>query len=133
MSAESVAADSPAVSPSADLNDSRSEDAEVCANQPACFCCNDEDIIDIPNKDNSLTTEQLYDEEVSWVDLEQQQPMSESVNAKLRKHLNSLRNTTLRLTLSRLATNPKEVKAELAAWLGDQAKCLDSKVGLIDV
>ena len=132
MSAESVAADSPAVSPSADLNDSRSEDAEVCANQPACFCCNDEDIIDMPNKDNSLTTEQLYDEEVSWVDLEQQQPMPESVNAKLRKHLNSLRNTTLRLTLSRLATNPKEVKAELATWLGDQAKCLDSKVGLIE-
>ena len=37
------------------------------------------------------------------------------------------------MTLSRLASNPKEVKAELAAWLGDQAKCLDSKVGLIEV
>ena len=60
--------------------------------------------------------------------------MPESVNAKLSEHLNSLRNTTLRLMLSRLASNPKEVKPELAAWLGDQAKCcLDSKVGLIEV
>ena len=58
--------------------------------------------------------------------------MPEFVNAKHSKHLNSLRNTTLRFTLSRLASNPKEVKAELAAWLGDQAKCLDSKIKLIE-
>ena len=125
MSAEPAAADPSAVSPSADLNDSRSE---VLANTPACFRCNDEDVIDIPNKDNSLSTEQLYDEEVSWVDLEQQQPMPESVNAKLSKHFNSLRNTTLRLMLSRLASSPKEVKAELAAWLGDQANALIPKL-----
>ena len=68
-SAEPAAADPSAASPSADLNDSRSEDAEVLANTPACFCCNDEGVVDIPKKDYSLSTEQLYDEEISWVDI----------------------------------------------------------------
>ena len=37
------------------------------------------------------------------------------------------------MTLSRLATQPDKVKAELKQWLGDQAHVLDKKVGLIEV
>ena len=59
--------------------------------------------------------------------------MTDSSVHNLKKSIGSLRKASLRLVLSRLATNPKHVRAELKQWLGDQASKLDCKVGLIEV
>ena len=71
--------------------------------------------------------------ETDWVDLEDQKPLSQSVQKQLRKSIMSLRKASSRLTLSRIATDPAGVKAELQDWLKDQAPKLDQRVGLIEV
>ena len=99
---------------------------------PRCVCCCEHDSNPIPNKDNELPVEALY-EDVSWVELDDQLPMTESSVHSLKNSIGSLRKASLRMVLSRLATNPKQVRAELKQWLGDQASKLDCKVGLIEV
>ena len=89
-------------------------------------------LIQFPTKDNELPVEALY-EDVSWVELDNKLPMTDSSVHNLKKSIGSLRKASLRLVLSRLATNAKQVRAELKQWLGDQASKLDCKVGLIEV
>ena len=76
--------------------------------------------------------ETLY-EEIDWVDLEGQHPLPEHIQDQLKKSIKSLRKASSRLILSRIATDPAGVKAELQAWLKEQAPKLDQRVGLIEV
>jgi hypothetical protein len=85
-----------------------------------------------PSKGIDIPVESLY-EEVSWVELDEQKPLPEDTAKSLLKSIGSVRKANLRMTLSRLATEPKKVKAELKQWLGDQSHVLDKKVGLIEV
>ena len=98
----------------------------------SCVCCCESESNPIPNKDNELPVEAFY-EDISWVELDNKLPMTDSSVHNLKKSIGSLRKASLRLVLSRLATNPKQVRAELKQWLGDQASKLDCKVGLIKV
>ena len=98
---------------------------------PACYCCN-ELSSSMPESRSGIGMETLY-EETDWVDLEDQKPLSQSVQKQLRKSIMSLRKASSRLTLSRIATDPAGVKAELQDWLKDQAPKLDQRVGLIEV
>eukprot|EP00435_Cladocopium_sp_Y103_P025552 s3203_g6.t1 len=106
--------------------------AEVASEEPTCFCCNEHDAETTQINNGTLGMETLY-EETDWVDLEGQQPLPEHVQKQLSKSIASLRKASSRLTLSRIATDPAGVKAELQAWLKDQAPKLDQRVGLVEV
>ena len=106
--------------------------AGVASEQPTCFCCNENDAETTQNHSSTIGMETLY-EETDWVDLEGQQPLPEHVHEQLSKSIASLRKASCRLTLSRIATDPAGVKAELQAWLKEQAPKLDQRVGLVEV
>ena len=98
-----------------------------------CFCCNTQDHVDLPQIGNTLSTEALYDEDFSWVDLDKHEEIPEDTSSRLLRSIESIRKASVRMTLSRLATNPNEVRNELASWLGDQAWKLKKPIGLIEV
>ena len=105
------------------------EEAIQC---PARFCCN-EFSSSMPESNHGIGMETLC-EDTDWVDLEDQKPLSQSVQKQLRKSIMSLRKASSRLTLSELPqTQLWWVKAELQDWLKDQAPKLDQRVGLIEV
>ena len=79
---------------------------------PACYCCN-ELSSSMPESSPGIGMETLY-EETDWVDLEDQKPLSQSVQKQLRKSIMSLRKASSRLTLSRIATDPAGVKSRIA-------------------
>eukprot|EP00435_Cladocopium_sp_Y103_P059192 s521_g21.t1 len=87
---------------------------------------------DVSESDSELPVEAFY-EDVSWVELDNKVTIPDASIQHLKKSIGSLRKASLRLVLSRLASNPKQVRAELKQWLSDQASKLDSKVGLIEV
>eukprot|EP00435_Cladocopium_sp_Y103_P016594 s2147_g4.t1 len=105
--------------------------AEQAIQGPACFCCN-EDTPSIAQNNYGIGMETLY-EDTDWVELEDLKPLPDAIQKQLRKSIMSLRKASSRLTLSRIATDPAGVKAELQDWLKDQAPKLDQRVGLIEV
>ena len=80
------------------------EEAIQC---PARFCCN-EFSSSMPESNHGIGMETLC-EDTDWVDLEDQKPLSQSVQKQLRKSIMSLRKASSRLTLSRIATDPAVV------------------------
>ena len=100
---------------------------EPCRDEPACFCCNEHDDVTPPDKGIDIPVESLY-EEISWVELEDQKPLPAESAKSLLKSIGSIRKASLRMTLSRLATQPDKVKAELKQWLGDQVHVLLSRL-----
>ena len=100
---------------------------EPCRDEPACFCCNEHDDVTPPDKGIDIPVESLY-EEISWVELEDQKPLPAESAKSLLKSIGSIRKASLRMMLSRLATQPDKVKAELKQWLGDQVHVLLSRL-----
>ena len=115
------------------LPEQTSQSASDCADQgPTCFCCSQEDSQSTQQPDLDIPVEVLY-EDTDWVDLDKQEPLPRKTQKMLRKSIQSLRKASSRMTLSRLASDPSGVRADLQSWLGDQAYKLDQKVGLIEV
>ena len=114
----------------------RAPEPAVCADdsspdqQPICMCCCECDAGDTQSPDGEIPLETLY-EESDWVDVGHSLP-SHSRDA-IRKAIQQLRKTSIRVAISQLADDPDSVRAELADWLGDQSAVLDTKVGLVEV
>ena len=62
----------------------------------------------MPESNHGIGMETLC-EDTDWVDLEDQKPLSQSVQKQIRKSIMSLRKASSRLTLSRIATDPAVV------------------------
>ena len=94
------------------------------------MCCCECDAGDTQSPDGEIPLETLY-EESDCVDVGHSLP-SHSRDA-IRKAIQQLRKTSIRVAISQLADDPDSVRAELADWLGDQSAVLDTKVGLVEV
>ena len=75
--------------------------------------------------------EAMY-EEVDWVSLKHV-PLPGSSRRKIARQVEAVRRVPFQLALSALEEEPANARAELQAWLGPQAACLDQEVGLIEV
>ena len=96
------------------------------------LCCSQEDSRSTQQPDLDIPVEVLY-EDTDWADLDKKEPLPRKTQKMLRKSIQSLRKASSRMTLSRLASDPSGVRADLQSWLGDQAHKLDQEVGLIEV
>ena len=82
--------------------DQTSQSASDCSHQgPTCFCCSEEDSRSTQQPDLEIPAEVLYED--NWVEY--------PVVAKSRQPHG-------RMTLSRLASDPSGVRADLQSWLG---------------
>ena len=70
---------------------------------------------------------------MEWVDLDPKQDIPKKSQELLVRSIQSMRKASSRMVLSRMASQPNQVKSELGKWLGSQAYKLDKKVGLVEV
>eukprot|EP00435_Cladocopium_sp_Y103_P013473 s905_g3.t1 len=111
----------------ADVETPTSQDPEH-----VCVCCNQLEP-DEPDKHHALDAEALYGEDHNWVDAISKETIPQDSQDHLLKGIRALRRVGSRLVVSRIQSDPKGVKRDLQAWLGDQAFKLDASVGLIEV
>ena len=98
----------------------------------ACVCCSQHEHEE-SEKHHALDTEALYGEDHNWVDAVSKDIISQDSQDHLLKSIRALRRVGSRLVVSRIQEDPKGVKRDLQAWLGDQAFKLDASVGLVEV
>ena len=74
----------------------------------------------------------MYGEDNNWVDAVSNDTIPQESQDHLLNSIRALRRVGSRLVVSRVQEDPKGVKRDLQAWLGDQAFKLDAPVGLIE-
>ena len=114
--------------PSPDVSNACQEPTE-----PSCYCCSACDSSPIQPECHGLDVEELYNENMDWVDLDSKQDVPKKSQEMLMRSIQSMRKASSRMVLSRMASQPNQVKSELRKWLGSQAYKLDKKVGLVEV
>ena len=109
--------------PSSDVSD-----ACQTLTEPTCLCCSTCDSSPIQPECHGLDVENVETETMHWVDLENKQDIPKKSQELLICSIESIRKASSGMVLSRMATQPNQVKSELRKWLGSQAHKLDKKV-----
>ena len=79
-----------------------------------------------------LILKPCMEEDNNWVDAVSNDTIPQESQDHLLNSIRALRRVGSRLVVSRVQEDPKGVKRDLQAWLGDQAFKLDAPVGLIE-
>ena len=94
--------------PSSDVSNACQEPTE-----PSCYCCSTCDSSPIQPECHGLDVEELYNENMDWVDLDPKQDVPKKSQEMLMRSIQSMRKASSRMVLSRMASQPNQVKSEL--------------------
>ena len=96
-----------------------------------CLCCSEVEC-SMPPHDVDVSLETLY-AGVDWTDVTPGVELEDQTREHLEKCLRRNKRLSLEMLRSGCESRPDQIRKELQAWLGSQAKKLEQKVGLVEV